>query len=210
VVATNLRALLKLDVALTTGNSYTVVSAIEAALEAARLTGANLEESRAAVVGGGGSIGSALASLLAERVASLVLVTRESDAAAMRSRYAAILARMVRHLRRRALEGAEFRVGSLAHELGRLECGAELPERGRIRLDPGLEDRLLPGKRASCRCAGPPSWLPRWPPRIWSSSARARPESCCGPRWCSRGPSCATCRGLQTWARICIAARMSS
>jgi acetylornithine/succinyldiaminopimelate/putrescine aminotransferase/predicted amino acid dehydrogenase len=143
VVATNLRALLKLDVALTTGNSYTVVSAIEAALEAARLTGANLEESRAAVVGGGGSIGSALASLLAERVASLVLVTREGDAAAMRSRYATILARMVRHLRRRALEGAEFRGGSLAHELGRLECGAELPERGRIRLDPSLEERLL-------------------------------------------------------------------
>jgi acetylornithine/succinyldiaminopimelate/putrescine aminotransferase/predicted amino acid dehydrogenase len=143
VVAQNLRALLKMGVALTTGNSYTVVSAIEAALEASRMTAGKLETSHVAVVGGGGSIGSALASLLAEHVASLVLVTREGDAAAMRSRYTTILARIVRHLRRRLGEGASFREGSLACELGRVPCGAELPLTGRVRVDESLGARLL-------------------------------------------------------------------
>ncbi len=143
VVAQNLRTLLKLGVALTTGNSYTVVSAIEAALEASRLTAGRLENSRAAVVGGGGSIGSALASLLAERVASLVLVTREGDSAAMRTRYATVLARMVRHMRRRCGEGATFREGSLAHGLVRIPCGSELPLTGRVRVNEDLEARLL-------------------------------------------------------------------
>jgi predicted amino acid dehydrogenase len=143
VVAQNLRALLKMGVSLTTGNSYTVVSAIEAALEASRVTGGKLETSRAVVVGGGGSIGSALASLLAERVASLVLVTRDGDAATMRSRYATILARTVRYLRRRAGEGASFREGSLADELSRLPGGADLPLTGRVRVGESLEARLL-------------------------------------------------------------------
>ena len=80
VVAQNLRALLKIGVPLTTGNSYTVVSAVDAAMEAARVTGRPLEKERATIVGGAGSIGSALGSLLAERVASLVLVGRENDA----------------------------------------------------------------------------------------------------------------------------------
>ena len=143
VVAQNLRALLKLGVPLTTGNSYTVVSAIEAALEASRVAAGKLENSRAAIVGGGGSIGSALASLLAERVASLVLVARERDAVAMRSRYAMILARMVRHLRRRLGEGAVFHEGTLAHALVRVPCGVELAPTGRVRMDDGLESRLL-------------------------------------------------------------------
>jgi predicted amino acid dehydrogenase len=132
-----------MGVSLTTGNSYTVVSAIEAALEASRITGGKLETSRAAVVGGGGSIGSALASLLAERVASLVLVTREGDAAAMRSRYATILARIVRYLRGRVGQGASFREGSLAYGLSRVPCGAELPLTGRVRVTESLEARLL-------------------------------------------------------------------
>jgi acetylornithine/succinyldiaminopimelate/putrescine aminotransferase/predicted amino acid dehydrogenase len=144
IVAQNLRALLKLGVPLTTGNSYTVVAAIDAALEASRMTGRKLESLRAAIVGGGGSIGSALASLLAERVASLVLVGRESDSAGMQSRYAVILARMIRHLAKRRREGAAFVKGSLADWLSRLSCGDELPhDNGRVWLNATTERRVL-------------------------------------------------------------------
>ncbi|MDP9152065.1 MAG: aminotransferase class III-fold pyridoxal phosphate-dependent enzyme, partial [Myxococcota bacterium] len=144
VVAQNLRGLLKLGVPLTTGNSYTVVSAIDAAVEAARLTGRKLEKSRAVIVGGGGSIGSALASLLAERVASLVLVSRESDSAAMRSRYAVIVARMIRHLARRRLQGSRFPGGSLAYQLSTLSCGEDLAQGdGRMRLTESAERLVL-------------------------------------------------------------------
>lgn len=144
VVGQNLRALVKLGVPLTTGNSYTVVSAIDAALEAARITSRKLENNRAAIVGGGGSIGSALAALLAERVASLTLVSREGDPGAMRSRYAIILARVVRHLARRRSQGASFQDASLAERLSRLPCGEELSQNdGRLRLSDGAERRIL-------------------------------------------------------------------
>ncbi len=144
VVARNLKPLLKLGVPLTTGNSYTVTCAIDAAIEATRMTAGKLENHRAAVVGGGGSIGSALASLLAERVASIVLVSRESESAAMRSRFAVVLARMVRHLTRRRRGGALFAEGSLAHRLGRLPCGEEMAwADGRLRLTPDEEARML-------------------------------------------------------------------
>jgi acetylornithine/succinyldiaminopimelate/putrescine aminotransferase/predicted amino acid dehydrogenase len=144
VVAQNLRALLKLGVPLTTGNSYTVVAAIDAALEASRITGRKLERLRAAIVGGGGSIGSALASLLAEHVASLVLISRESDPASTQSRYAVILARMIRHLTKRRREGAAFEKGSLADQLSRLSCGEELAHKnGRVWLSATGERRIL-------------------------------------------------------------------
>lgn len=144
VVAQNLKALLKLGVGLTTGNSYTVVSAIDAALEAARITGRQLETSRVAIVGGGGSIGSALGSLLAERVASLVLVSREADSASMQSRYAVILARIVRHLARRRAQGVELPAASLGEALSLLPCAEELAENdGRMRLTEGAERRIL-------------------------------------------------------------------
>jgi predicted amino acid dehydrogenase len=144
IIVQNLRGLLKLGASLTTGNSYTVVSAIDAALEAARITGRNLETNRAAIVGGGGSIGSALASLLSERVASLALVTREGDSASMRSRYAVIVARTVRHLARRRAQGTQFQAGSLADSLSRLPCSEELIEnQGRLRLTEVAERRIL-------------------------------------------------------------------
>jgi acetylornithine/succinyldiaminopimelate/putrescine aminotransferase/predicted amino acid dehydrogenase len=144
VVTQSLRPLLKLGVPLTTGNSYTVVSAVDAAVEAARLTGRALGQTRAAIVGGGGSIGSALAGLLAERVLELSLVTRESDARAMRSRFAVVLARMVRHLAQRRLGGAEYRSGSLAHALSELPCAEQLAQlEGRLVLSPDAEANLL-------------------------------------------------------------------
>jgi predicted amino acid dehydrogenase len=64
-------------IAVTTGNSYTVATAIEGALEAAKLMEIDLEKARVAVVGATGSIGRACAFLLAqEKIAELHLVGR--------------------------------------------------------------------------------------------------------------------------------------
>lgn len=61
-------------VAITTGNSYTVVAAFQAIEEAERRLGLDLKESTVAIVGATGSIGRALAMLLAGQTARLVLL----------------------------------------------------------------------------------------------------------------------------------------
>jgi predicted amino acid dehydrogenase len=148
VIVQNFKPLLKLGVALTTGNSYTVVSAIDAAMEAARITSRPLAAARTAVVGGAGSIGSALASLLAERVPSLVLVGRDGDPAGARSRFATIVARMMRHAKRRSLEGVSHAPGSLAEALSEPACAAELAASDRhLVLDAESERRVLDAVR---------------------------------------------------------------
>jgi acetylornithine/succinyldiaminopimelate/putrescine aminotransferase/acyl-coenzyme A synthetase/AMP-(fatty) acid ligase/predicted amino acid dehydrogenase len=60
-------------VAITTGNSYTVVSAIEAVEQACTRLGLDLRTARVGIVGASGSIGAAAARLIAARVGSLVL-----------------------------------------------------------------------------------------------------------------------------------------
>lgn len=70
------------EVGITTGNSYTVYTAVEGALEAARQMGIEARDGRASVVGATGSIGRACALLLAGRVGSLALVGRRADALA--------------------------------------------------------------------------------------------------------------------------------
>ncbi|MBM3498852.1 MAG: shikimate dehydrogenase [Armatimonadetes bacterium] len=67
-------------VAITTGNSYTVYTAIEGARKAAELMGLRVAESRAAVLGATGSIGRACALLLAPEVGALSLVGRRPEA----------------------------------------------------------------------------------------------------------------------------------
>lgn len=62
------------DIAVTTGNSYTVATAVEGALRAAELMGIDPAEANAAVVGATGSIGRTCTHLLAEKCASITLV----------------------------------------------------------------------------------------------------------------------------------------
>lgn len=66
-----------LDIAVTTGNSYTAATGVEGALEAARAMGIAPREARAAVVGATGSIGAVCSRLLARSVRSLALVARD-------------------------------------------------------------------------------------------------------------------------------------
>ncbi len=68
-----------LDIAVTTGNSYTVATAVEGAREAARLMGHDINRSNAVVVGATGSIGKVCARMLAKNVRSLTLVARDKS-----------------------------------------------------------------------------------------------------------------------------------
>lgn len=66
-------------IAVTTGNSYTVATAIEGAMKACALLDVNLASSTLAVVGATGSIGKTCARVLAPKVAQTVLVGRDAS-----------------------------------------------------------------------------------------------------------------------------------
>jgi fatty aldehyde-generating acyl-ACP reductase len=66
----------KLDIAVTTGNSYTAAMTIEAAVKAAAIIGIKLEEASVAVIGATGSIGCACAHFFAEKCRHLNIVAR--------------------------------------------------------------------------------------------------------------------------------------
>lgn len=63
-----------LDIAVTTGNSYTVATVIKACLEIAAIKDIRLSQVTAAIIGATGSIGSACTEILAEHVGSLIIV----------------------------------------------------------------------------------------------------------------------------------------
>lgn len=65
------------NIAVTTGNSYTVATAIEGALDAARRVGVKFEESTLAVVGATGSIGKTCAMVMGPMFAKTLVVGRD-------------------------------------------------------------------------------------------------------------------------------------
>jgi len=65
-----------LNIAVTTGNSYTVATAIEATEKAAAMMGIDLARAEVAVVGATGSIGAVCARVLARRCQGLTLIAR--------------------------------------------------------------------------------------------------------------------------------------
>ena len=66
-----------LNIAVTTGNSYTVATAVEGALDAARRMGIDIARAKVAVVGATGSIGRTCAQMLAPRAAEIALIGRD-------------------------------------------------------------------------------------------------------------------------------------
>ena len=70
----------RLDVPVTTGDSYTVMMAVKAVREAARVMDIDMAGAKAAVVGATGAIGQTCAELLAGETAELVLVGKRLDA----------------------------------------------------------------------------------------------------------------------------------
>ena len=69
----------RVDIAVTTGNSYTVATAVEGAVKAAALMDLPIGEAQVAVVGASGSIGRTCALLLAPRVHGITLVGRHVE-----------------------------------------------------------------------------------------------------------------------------------
>lgn len=69
----------RLPIAVTTGNSYTVATALEGALTAAELVGMDVAIAKAAVLGATGSIGRTCAEALARRVQDVMLGGRDSQ-----------------------------------------------------------------------------------------------------------------------------------
>ncbi len=68
-----------LDIPVTTGDSYTVATAVEATLKAARQMNTHPATATAAIVGATGSIGRVCAQLLARHVAKIILIGRRID-----------------------------------------------------------------------------------------------------------------------------------
>ena len=64
---------------MTTGNSYTVASAIEATLEACKLMDIDIRQAYVAVLGATGSIGSIVARLMARKCKYLMLLARNDE-----------------------------------------------------------------------------------------------------------------------------------
>lgn len=67
------------NLAITTGNSYTVATAIEGTRKAAELMGHDVSQCRLAVVGATGSIGATCAEILARDVAEVILIGRNTE-----------------------------------------------------------------------------------------------------------------------------------
>jgi fatty aldehyde-generating acyl-ACP reductase len=72
----------RLALPVTTGDSYTVVMAVEAIREAAKVMGIEMREASVAVVGATGAIGKTCAQILAREAGTLTLVGRREDAVA--------------------------------------------------------------------------------------------------------------------------------
>lgn len=101
------------DVALTTGNSYTVVSGVEAAVSAAKEVGLEMGTATGAVVGAGGAIGKALAILLSEQVQNLILIGNPARPEKSEYRMLKVAVEIIQHLRTLAGSGRQLAPGSL-------------------------------------------------------------------------------------------------
>lgn len=67
------------NIPVTTGNSYTVVSAIEGALEGAAIMDMDVAEANVVILGANGSIGNVVAQLMAKRCKFLTLLSRNKN-----------------------------------------------------------------------------------------------------------------------------------
>ncbi len=100
--------LAKLGIPITTGNSYSVVSAIDAVLDASEYLGVPMNETTASVVGATGAIGRAVAILLSERVNKMNLVGNPAHPQKAKQRMEKICTQVYRHILQMASSGHTF------------------------------------------------------------------------------------------------------
>lgn len=106
-----------LGVAVTTGNSYTVVSAVEAAIAALDRLGRSLDKVTTAVVGATGAIGRAVSLLLAEQVPQLILIGNPQRPKQAERRLREISHEICQRIAEARFTGVEFPATSLASHL---------------------------------------------------------------------------------------------
>ncbi|MCR4398525.1 MAG: aminotransferase class III-fold pyridoxal phosphate-dependent enzyme [Firmicutes bacterium] len=109
--------LLNEGVAITTGNSYTVVSAVEAVVTALARLGVDPSRATVSVVGATGSIGRATAMLLSEVAGRIVLIGNPRWPERARRRLADVARAVYTHLATEARRGRVFPEGSVGHSL---------------------------------------------------------------------------------------------
>jgi|SRR5690554_865513 len=85
-------------VPLTTGNSYTVVTACQATIAALNKLGVDPGQSAAAIVGAGGSIGRCLALLLAESMEEIILLGNPAHPQRSQNKLARVAGEICRHI----------------------------------------------------------------------------------------------------------------
>lgn len=110
----------RLEMPVTTGDSYTIVIAVEALREAARVMGTTLADSTVAVVGATGAIGKTCSEALAREAGELILIGRRPDAVeAVRERCEGLGARVRAGTRMDAIYDADLilTVTSAVHEV---------------------------------------------------------------------------------------------
>lgn len=112
-------------VAVTTGNTYTMLTAVEASCAALAASGRTMQGLQVAVVGATGSIGSAVARLIGASAHHLTLVGNPRSAQFNRARFAAVIRNMVAYAQ---LDVAR-EPGSVLEQLAqRLAAGASAPD----------------------------------------------------------------------------------
>ncbi|HWI60628.1 MAG TPA: aminotransferase class III-fold pyridoxal phosphate-dependent enzyme [Symbiobacteriaceae bacterium] len=107
-------------VAITTGNSYTVVAAVDSVYKAVTELGTRLSDATFAVVGATGSIGRSVSILMAEEIHRLMLIGNPERPEQSRKRLLKVAADVVQHLAAVHREGKAFTHGTIGAAMLRL------------------------------------------------------------------------------------------
>lgn len=109
--------LLDMGPAITTGNSYTVVAAIDAVNKAAKNLHILPEKTTAAIVGASGSIGRALCILQSERISQLILIGSPKWPNQSRRRLLKVAGEILAYLSQQTKNKTVFRPGTLGDKM---------------------------------------------------------------------------------------------
>lgn len=104
-------------IALTTGNSYTVISAVDAINMAAESINLDLGDATVAVVGASGSIGKGVAVMMAEKVSKLILIGNSKNSKIAKDRLLITAAEILRHVSTLISDNRVLLPGSLAEKV---------------------------------------------------------------------------------------------
>ncbi|MFW6270490.1 MAG: aminotransferase class III-fold pyridoxal phosphate-dependent enzyme [Bacillota bacterium] len=106
-------------VPITTGNSYTVVAAVEAVKKALNQLNLNSEDTTAAIIGATGSIGNGSAKLISQSVSRLILIGNPDNKNSSIKRLYRIAGEIYQYIAQKLESGHNFKPNSLGHKLSK-------------------------------------------------------------------------------------------